>query len=36
MLIEQRRRRRIRRERLDPILVDLLQGRIPNLYYHLR
>jgi hypothetical protein len=35
VLIEQRRERRRRKERLEPVLVDLLKGRIPNLYYHL-
>jgi hypothetical protein len=36
VLIEQRLERRRRREVLDPILTDLLVGRIPNLYYHLK
>jgi hypothetical protein len=36
LLIEQRSRRKRRREVLEPILVDLLTGRIPNLYYHLK
>ncbi len=36
VLIEQRAERKRRREELEPILVDLLQGRIPNLYYHLK
>ena len=36
VLIEQRLERRRRREVLDPILTDLLVGRTPNLYYHLK
>lgn len=36
VLIEQRLERRRRREVLDPLLTDLLVGRIPNLYYHLK
>jgi hypothetical protein len=35
VLIEQRRERRRRRERLEPVLIDLLKGRVPNLYYRL-
>ena len=35
VLIEQRRERRRRRELLEPVLIDLLKGRVPNLYHHL-
>ena len=36
IFLEQRELRRRRRERLEPILCDLLHGRIPNLYYHIK